>query len=74
MYRKDAVKREHLRPQPARQSAAPGAGVVGDAVHVACGDYHTFVVRRDAAAGATAVYGSGLNNYGQLGRVPSNVP
>ena len=69
----ETMKDDFLIPKPVKFSEAIGEYVVLD---VACGQNHMLVVVRLGSDQETRVYGTGLNQYGQLGlgdRIDRNV-
>jgi len=62
----DKARDEYLIPQPVIW--ADQAMTKNHIVHnISCGAYHLIVVAKSSEDGSLNVYGSGLNNYGQLG-------
>jgi alpha-tubulin suppressor-like RCC1 family protein len=60
----EIMKHDFLVPKPVKYSPAIGKHIVLD---VACGQNHMLVVLREEDSFETKVYGTGLNQYGQLG-------
>jgi regulator of chromosome condensation len=60
----EIMKHDFLIPKPVKYSPAIGKHIVLD---VACGQNHMLVVLREEDSFETKVYGTGLNQYGQLG-------
>ena len=61
----EEVGRSHLTPQPMMMSQ-DGSIVVKGAKAIGCGAYHSIVV---LISEKHEIYGSGLNNYGQIGEI-----
>lgn len=75
-YHVDWVKEDYVVPKPVLWEEDPKPGFKRVVEFIACGGYHLLVIARDVNVqddasnshdGESAVYGSGLNQYGQLG-------
>ena len=76
-YHVDWVREDYVVPQPVVWEEEPKEGYKRVVEFVACGGYHLLVIARDVrvqddendafANSEPVVYGSGLNQYGQLG-------
>lgn len=64
-YHVDKIKNEYLIPQSVVWAESPPMNRSVESI--TCGGYHLMVIAKDGVDGSSRVYGSGLNNYGQLG-------
>lgn len=68
IYQKDRIHQEHLI--PATMKYKEDYSPVDNARFIACGSYHTFVI----SAFRSRVFGTGLNQYAQLGVAVTKEP